>query len=312
MPTFNGEKYIKNQLDSLCNQIDVEIDLFVFDDNSTDRTLLYVEEYRNKLNIFVKKNHKNSGGTGKNILINLRDFKEERILEYKYFSLCDQDDVWENDKIKRAISFLSSSNASLYFSNLSLWKEDVGVTGLIKKDFPMKKFDYLFEGGSAGCTYVMASKYLLKINRLLQNYPIESKSRVSHDWLLYFLARYEGERVVLDNESRIKYRIHDNNQYGKLSFRKRFSLINNGFYITQIKNNLPFIDKESEEYKIYRLYMKSFISRVYVLLKYNFSLFRKKSKFIYFLFISLVLYKATKISITDFPSALRIYNDKRK
>jgi rhamnosyltransferase len=301
MTTFNGEKYLPNQLDSLFNQKGVDIDIYAYDDGSTDGTIEILTKFKEKINIIIYSNEINSGGTGKNILISLRDFDELKLSQYQYFSLCDQDDVWLDGKLDRAINLLIKSDASLYFSNLSMWNQESGIFGTIKKDYPEKEYDFLFEGGSAGCTYVMTREFIANVRNLLQNYPIEEKKRISHDWLFYFLARLGGHKVVADSKSYILYRIHKNSQYGDMnnftinSIKKRINLIKGGFYRTQIINNLYFMDKDTVEFKIYKLYMKSFLSRIYILIFFNFKLMRSKYKLIKFFFVSIFFHNKSKL-----------------
>lgn len=301
LTTFNGERYLSEQLKSLILQEGVNIDVFVYDDKSNDKTLQIVNKFREELNISIHVNIVNSGGTGKNILVALRDFDFLSVSKYQFFALCDQDDIWEKNKIIRAVKKLENSKADLYCSNLSMWNPKDGIIGTIKKTYPQKEFDYLFEGGSAGCTYVMSSKFVADLQKKLKEFPIEKKKRVSHDWLLYFLARIGNFNVVIDDNSNILYRIHDESQYGHLSkislssLRKRIALIRDGFYIEQISNNLQFIEPDSIEYKIYDSYTKSISSRIYILLFYNFSLMRKKTKFLVFFFLSIFFVKTVSL-----------------
>lgn len=305
LTTFNGEKYLPEQLNSILEQEEASVDIFVFDDGSSDQTLQILQGFGREIHITIKQNIKNSGGTGKNILMAIRDFDEIKIRDYDYFALCDQDDIWLQDKLKRAINLLKENSASLYCSNLLMWSPERGILGLIKKNQPIKTYDYLFEGGSAGCTYVMQSNFLGHLHKMFQDYPIEAKKRISHDWLIYFLARLGKFKVIFDNESKILYRIHENNQYGHLSntslkaIKTRIDLFRKGFVYTQITNNLHFLPKNSEEYRIYESYTKSLTSRIYILLRYNFKLMRKKRKFLLFFIISIIFFTPFNIEKTE-------------
>ena len=294
MTTFNGEKFIREQLTSLSSQTGVELDLFVFDDCSTDSTLDIINEFQQSLNIKVRPNDTNSGGTGLNILSNMAKLADDEISQYQYFALCDQDDVWLPTKLERATSQLEATSTDLYFSNLLLWNNSQGVFGEIKKNAPMRKYDYLFEGGSAGCTYVFSLELLQHIRSVLGKLPLGNGKRVSHDWLIYFLARYGKFNVCIDDESFIWYRIHESNQYGNSSgfslenIRAKFKMLRSGFVLQQIENSSYFLSPNDIESKIYSDYLTSFWSRLMVFVKYNSSLMRKSSKLLVFMLISML------------------------
>lgn len=112
--TYNGEKYLKEQMDSLLNQTYKNIDIYIRDDSSTDGTIKIIEEYiKNTSNIKLIK--------GENLGF-VKSFFEllKEVREADYYAFCDQDDIWMEDKIERAVEFLSKldeNKANLYFSN---------------------------------------------------------------------------------------------------------------------------------------------------------------------------------------------------
>ena len=302
MPTFNGEDYIDQQLQSLVDQRNVRIDLFVLDDCSSDNTLSIADRYKKQLRLNVLVNSSNSGGTGLNILKNLSEHHSAIDPDdYDYFALCDQDDVWLPNKLNKAIEKMENRGCSLYCSNLLMWDGDTNeFIGEIVKSYPQKKFDYLFEGGSAGCTYVFTGEMLSLVRRRISAVPFDTLPRVSHDWWIYFIARTEGVGVYIDDNSYIKYRIHGSSQYGGLSvlsvrsIRDRLKWVREGFYLTQAKNSLYLVDKNSIEHSIYTKYIESRYGRLCVLLRYNFQLMRTKRKFLGFCVLSLFLVGVSK------------------
>ena len=100
MSTYNGEKYLRNQIESLLRQVDVEIEILVRDDGSKDGTLGILEEYKNsreysgKLSYYVGPNV----GPAKSFLDLIKHAPEA-----EYYALCDQDDTWLPDKLKIAV-----------------------------------------------------------------------------------------------------------------------------------------------------------------------------------------------------------------
>jgi hypothetical protein len=116
----------------------------------------------------------------------------------------------------------------------------------------------------------------------------------SHDWLIYFFARIKNYNVIIDDRAEILYRIHSSNVHGQLNINsltaifRRLQLINQGWYFKQIDNFSQILDKNSREYIIYYLYKKNWLSRIGLLIKYNFKLIRSKKKFFQFFFLSLL------------------------
>ncbi|MBB6127048.1 glycosyltransferase family 2 protein [Mucilaginibacter lappiensis] len=98
MATYNGERYILQQVESILNQLDADDELIVSDDGSTDRTLDILNEFTDKrIKIFSNKNQKGPVGNFENAIRNSNG---------QYIFLADQDDVWFDTKIKVMVSYL--------------------------------------------------------------------------------------------------------------------------------------------------------------------------------------------------------------
>ena len=126
---------------------------------------------------------------------------------------------------------------------------------------------------------------------------MENWKFLSHDWLIYFLARKNKQKVYIDSNPYILYRIHDNNVHGGLNgnsmsaIRSRLEVLKMGWYSEQIKGFSQFLEAGSKEMKLYNLYNKGYFGRLAVCFKYNFSLLRSKRKFIKFFIIQLISFK---------------------
>ena len=101
MSTYNGEKYLREQIESILNQKNVRVQILVRDDGSTDHTHIILDEYQKngKLNWYTGMNLKSSKS-----FMNL----VTKAPETEYYAFCDQDDVWNNDKLYRAVNKLKS------------------------------------------------------------------------------------------------------------------------------------------------------------------------------------------------------------
>ena len=293
MTTYNGADFLVEQIDSLIN-LDVDFDLHIYDDKSNDETISIINSFmRNHKNIFLVNNQNNSGGTGKNIFNALGNYNI--FSSYDYIALADQDDIWLNNKLSVAIRKLKSENANLYFSNLTLWNEKRGEFGYINKSFNDVAYDHIFAGGSAGCTYVFDSNLYQILYRYLNSFDVKKIDRLSHDWIIYFVAKSNNLSIYKDSNSYIKYRIHGNNQYGVSSIFSisavlaKYKKIKNGFFKTQLSNYLLFCDKFSYEHKIISLLLTDKYRGLFFVFLNRKDFFRSFSRFL-LVYLSLVFY----------------------
>lgn len=290
LASYNGEKYIEEQIDTILKQQGVVLDIILSDDKSTDKTLEIVKEKYPQIK--VSQNSPGTGSAAKNFLkmVSGLDFNEN----FEYVSFADQDDIWMPEKIIKAIELAQKNNAELYCSNLTKWDTSNNSFTELKKDFPQKKFDFLFEGGSAGCTYVFTRNFAEDLKNFLKTLDSTNWKGFSHDWLVYFFARSKNYKVVIDNNSYIHYRLHQENVHGHLNklswrtIREKSSEVFNGYYQNHIKNYIQYLDKNSEAYLICQLFLKGYISRNKVILKYNTQLMRDKKKFLIFVILNLL------------------------
>lgn len=297
MATFNGEKFIVQQLQSIINQSEVDVDIIIYDDGSSDRTVEIIKDFKTKnplIKIELNINSTPTGSAAVNFLNGLSELNQKKTInDYDFISLSDQDDIWFPNKLKEASLKLNSSY-DLYCSNLLLYDTFSGKTSLISKSHSQSKFDHLFEGGSAGCTYVMNRK---AVETIIFNYN-RTKDNLwqffSHDWFIYFICRLNNLRVFIDHKSYIKYRLHSTNVHGgmnKFTVRaivKRIKLLNKNWYKKHSLGIINFLEKESNEHQILLWFNKSYFHRMFIISKYNFQLFRSPYKFLKFYILNLL------------------------
>lgn len=296
LATFNGRKYIEQQIFSILTQEDVSITLFVFDDGSNDGTIdfLFSKFSLGTYNVNVIQNSSPTGSAASNFLQAIKTIDDKIIDAHDYIALSDQDDIWLPVKLREAVKKLKIEKSDLYMSNLILWNQRLNTTSMIKKSFKQKKYDYLFEGGSAGCTYVMSKQLINVVRKTINRVDNKNCNYFSHDWFIYFVARMDKFKVSIDQRAYIQYRIHETNVHGLLntfsfySLKERFKLIMNGWFYYHAGVFAPLLRNDSIESKIYRLYTKNYFTRVYVIFKYNFQLMRSNKKALQFFLISLL------------------------
>jgi rhamnosyltransferase len=302
LASYNGVKYIKEQIDSILTQEGVNILLYNYDDCSNDGTLEFlVSEYSSNSNLIqIKKNNAPTGSAANNFFNAIQSFDDSYIEMYDYIAFADQDDIWLPNKLKAAVEVLQSEKSDLYMSNLILWEEKTNKKSLINKSYSQKKYDYLFEGGSAGCTYVFSSFFAIELKKTIRKIDFENWQFFSHDWFVYFFARLNSYKVSIDSNAYILYRVHDTNVHGQLNtfslyaIKERLKLIRQGWYFKQVEGFKSLLNPNSDEYKICKFYSKNYFTRLYVVLRYNFSLIRNPKKAIQFFIISLLPLRINK------------------
>ncbi len=192
--TYNGEKYLKEQLDSLLLQTYSPIEIIIVDDHSTDGTVGLLERYRTEnQNIKVLLNQQNIG-FNKNF---------ERAISYAkgdFIAICDQDDIWKTNKIERLIANIGTNQA--VFSNSELIDSSGNPLGKKLLEGFILQFDYygiLLENFVTGHTMMIHRTLVDKI------FPIPEEG--FYDWWIGFVAMYHNRLTYID-ECLSKYRIH--------------------------------------------------------------------------------------------------------
>ena len=213
MATYNGESFLREQLDSILYQEDVDVTIMIADDCSTDNTYSILTAYANQYeNIQILQNLNNLGYKKNFLMLIQRGI--ERV--YDYFALADQDDVWDRRKLISAIAYIESHYKSdndpiAYSSNLQLVDKELRLLSMMTSQKEIKKFNeynLLLENKCTGCTLVFNNA----LRQELLSFPVE-KIVYPHDELICKLAILTG-LYFYDGRSFIQYRQHGNNQIG--------------------------------------------------------------------------------------------------
>lgn len=203
LSTFNGEKYIAAQLDSILAQTYPDIRLAIRDDGSSDRTPAILQEYAGRhANVVVVL------GVNLGAVASFIDLLRRQENAGGYFAFCDQDDIWHQDKIERAVSALESSarpERTLYFSRLALVNQDGAQIQLSDVPLHLSFNNALVENVVNGASAVFGSGIR---DLMLMGRP---ECMVWHDWWLYLVATAFGQ-VIYDEVPSIQYRRHCNTQ----------------------------------------------------------------------------------------------------
>ena len=221
LSSYNGEKYIREQLDSILAQENVAVKLLVRDDGSTDKTVEILKAYEE-----ANDNIRVLYGENLGVIHSFFTLIEEAE-EAEFTAFADQDDVWLPEKLFRAVSALEEQKSELplvYCSAKQLVDEQLqplrsGIRyGTVTPDFG----NALVENMCTGCTCVINREVLQLLKGRTPDFT------VMHDFWIYLVGSCFG-RVLYDKESYILYRQHSGNELGAAS-----SLLEN--YKRRIKN----------------------------------------------------------------------------
>lgn len=170
---------------------------------------------------------------------------------FDYIAFCDQDDIWSPQKIAAAVRQIEQQQAEAYSCDLLAFDNAKKNGSYISKGAPQQPFDYLFQGASAGCTYMLTRKAAILICQKLRANEQGMAVEMSHDWLIYAICRSHGLRWIHEASAQIFYRQHGGNVYGASSrwsgLIKRLKMVNSGWYRRQILWQGQFLALTSEE-----------------------------------------------------------------
>lgn len=234
MATYNGEAWIESQIESILNQIDVHVTIFISDDKSVDNTFKMVENFTNTPNqLKILPNKERQGSAAGNFFRLLIDTD---ITNTDYIALSDQDDIWLPEKLNKAIQEIKNQCVDAYSSNVKAFWPD-GKTRLIHKAQPQAKYDYMFESAGPGCTFVFSQRLALGLQKFLRENKTKLNTVALHDWFIYAFARSRGYQWYIDPTPTLLYRQHADNVVGAntgiKAFAARLSKLKQGWYLQQ-------------------------------------------------------------------------------
>ena len=249
LATYNGERFLAEQLISLIDQTYSNWKLLVSDDGSTDSTLSILNYFASTDPRIIIVNSHRQGGVVKNFGMALS------FVDSEYIMFCDQDDVWNHNKIElmvkniidyEAISgknfpLLGFSDATIVDHDLSMIADSLYASNAIN---PLNNIDYRF---LIWCSTVFGCTVIFNRRLLLRAFPIPSEAPMHDQWFA-LVAALTGS-VFFVPEQTIKYRMHSNNVVGakpKALISKLFSLkkiVVNAYYDARYASKLLSISK---------------------------------------------------------------------
>lgn len=242
LSSFNGEKYIKEQLDSIINQKgSFNLNIIVRDDGSSDGTIKILEEYKNKglLDWYSGKNE-GPAQSFMDLILNCDP--------YDYYAFADQDDVWLPNKIERGINILKNDDVPrLYFSNATIVDQNLNVIrqSVYEKQPKIDLYTVSIAGGALGCTMMFNDAVVKKIKEHRR-----PETLVMHDsYILELTAAVRG-KITYDANQTMLYRQHLSNTVG-LDYGSIFKKIKGRLQDILIKPKVSVADQANEIVNIY-------------------------------------------------------------
>ncbi len=194
--TYNGEKYIREQIDSILNQTYENISIYVRDDGSTDNTLNILKEYENNGHIILLK--ETNIGFGRSFL---------KLLQYandgNFWAFCDQDDVWDEHKIEYACECLCKMNPkspNIYVHDFIF--TDESLVPVSRYENYIKNYDFRMS-----ITECLHMGFSMVINGVFRDLMLRGdiSSIPSHDWWAELIAMEFGN-IKIDHYIGAKHR----------------------------------------------------------------------------------------------------------
>lgn len=298
--TYNGEKYIIEQLQSIYKQTYSNMEVYILDDKSTDNTTNLVQSYIDKHNLGERWHliiNTINKGWRKNFIDGMK------LCNGDFIFPCDQDDIWNHDKISKMICIMNANNnINVLASNIMEFFEN-GKTRIrpLKEDGDVKKHAIVknfFDNEYPGCSFCVRRSFFEKIEQFWWE-------KQPYDALLWRYAMFSDSLYTV-SECLIEQRIHSDSTYRAESLRGKNigSKINEIKYMQiEVNNLVDFVFKhsysknkldvlkQSNEWLRLRLdlYTKFNLVKALVLIKYIDCYERKRKYFLDILLASKIL-----------------------
>lgn len=238
LTTYNGEKYLREQMDSIFSQTYTNWRIIIVDDCSTDNTCPIIMEYKRKYpnKIELYKHNENSGDPASNF------FELLNISRAEYVMFCDQDDVWLENKIEmtiKAMKELENKHEQLpVLVHTDLKVVDSKLNVLANSMVRYQKLDsnsktlkeLVVQNNVTGCTTMLNRKLVSKCCNIPKNV-------IMHDWWVALIAAAFGV-IGFVNEPTILYRQHESNQVGSKDVSSILFLFNKFLHGGEIKRSI--------------------------------------------------------------------------
>ena len=291
MATYNGELYLKEQIESIVGQTYTDWVLFIRDDLSNDHTPEIIAEYARQYDgkiILLPNDGVNGSGAKQNFAAILQEVSKSN--DFSYFMFADQDDVWLNTKIEKSMSVLQQAESKyggplLVHTDLVVVNHQLSVLG--ESFFAYRALNpdvvdlrhLLIQNNVTGCTMLWNKE----LNDLLE---LQDEAVAMHDWWIALVACNFG-RIICLKESTVLYRQHRNNVVGATRVNTVRFILQRLLGLNHVRETLKMAVEQSKAFlgryekrlnsdnaavlrKFSQLYSHGKLARIYIVLRESF------------------------------------------
>jgi glycosyltransferase involved in cell wall biosynthesis len=268
LSTYNGEKHLSSQLDSILAQDYLDWELWIRDDCSSDNTLQIIRSYAelHPAKIKLLDSKENLGSTA-----SFMKLIEQSTADY--IMLCDQDDVWHPEKISRSLSKLNAiertDEIALVYTDMEVVDEDLNSINdsflkahRLSSSWSLNPYFVFAQSMAAGCSMIFNSALRDRL------YPVNAELFQHDHWILMHAAYYG--KVGFINWGSVKYRQHATNAVGSHGISLKY-FIHKLFSFSTLLNRWNYIRSQFQPkpnlYKIMIAKLKLNLNRLLALIK---------------------------------------------
>ena len=251
LSTYNGEKYLSEQLDSLFSQSYNDFRIIVRDDGSSDKTKDILLEYKNKFNNKLDVYFENNVGPKNSFLELIKKSKND------YVMFCDQDDIWFDNKLEVMMDVIKQYDniPTLVYCDLKVVDENLNIICDSFYDYQginrhkTNFFDLVKKSVFPGCS-LMLNRKLVEIIK----YADVNNIRM-HDCYVGLIASCFGNVVYVDEKLNL-YRQHSDNTIGARDNSLKFYINRLRKYTkADLLNYIKYLKDSKKDYQLYEFYI---------------------------------------------------------
>lgn len=253
IPIYNAQVYIEETILSVLNQTYEHFELLLVNHNSTDKSILFIEQYRQK-DKRVKVLHLdiNKGGPAYPRNEGLKVAKGE------YVAFVDSDDVWLTNKLEKQLSYIKSNNADIVHSLANIIDKKSDISGLFnnQKFFNILKYIMSIKNIIFYTNYININSVLMKNNSKLR-FNEDNNLVALEDWNFWIESLRNDKKIILQKEVLLNYRVHDSsisNRKNDSGYRKTLYLLS----LLLVKEDIPLKHYIfSSLFNLFKIFMKN-------------------------------------------------------
>lgn len=250
VPIYNGEKYLRETIESIINQTHKNLEIFLIDDGSTDNSLKIARHYE-KIDKRIRVI------TQKNIGISLSMKKAVLLSSGEFIARCDHDDINERDRYEKQLKYLKENDFDMvgcYYKSFGNGNNSIKKAIEVSVNRPIREYADQYKRYCDGIS-IYGGSIFSKVSVLKKFDPFHSDYVAMEDAYIYIILHNNGCKIGIVEENLYNYRVHRKNtslneKYRSVSTPQYFDTLFNLFYrdkIEKYKNIIIMKRKEEEE-----------------------------------------------------------------